>query len=174
MGEPLDMFAVADFEPDPAAVAAARRFVRETLISWGLSYVDDRVADAVLLASELVTNAIVHAGTPVQLTCRLDGPTVEVSVLDRHPARVIPDPPSAGVDVDRPSGRGLLLPAALSSSWGVTYASAAKMIWFRLGPDAAADGPAAAGPPRPSMRFRTGSVRTAGGTGRTPTAGSRT
>ena len=146
MGEPLDLFAVADFEPDPAAVAAARRFVRETLISWGLSYVDDRVADAVLLASELVTNAIVHAGTPVQLTCRLDGPTVEVSVLDRHPARVIPDPPSAGVDVDRPSGRGLLLPVALSSSWGVTYASAAKMIWFRLGPDTAADGPAAAGP----------------------------
>jgi serine phosphatase RsbU (regulator of sigma subunit)/anti-sigma regulatory factor (Ser/Thr protein kinase) len=146
VGEPQDLVAVADFEPDPAAVAAARRFVRETLISWGLSYVDDRVADAVLLASELVTNAIVHAGTPVQLTCRLEGATVEVSVLDRHPARVIPDPPSAAADVDRPSGRGLLLPAALSSSWGVTYASAAKMIWFRLGPDAAADGPAGAGP----------------------------
>ena len=59
---------------------------------------------------------------------------------------MIPDPPSAAADVDRPSGRGLLLPAALSSSWGVTYASAAKMIWFRLGPDAAADGPAGAGP----------------------------
>ncbi len=146
MGEPQDLIAVADFEPDPAAVAAARRFVQETLISWGLSFADDRVADAVLLASELVTNAIVHAGTPVQLTCRLDGATVEVSVLDRHPARVIPDPPSAAADVDRPSGRGLLLPVALSSSWGVTYASAAKVIWFRLGPDAAADGPAWAGP----------------------------
>jgi serine phosphatase RsbU (regulator of sigma subunit)/anti-sigma regulatory factor (Ser/Thr protein kinase) len=145
VGEPQDLLAVADFEPDPVAVAAARRFVRETFISWGLSYVDDRVADAVLLASELVTNAIVHAGTPVQLTCRLDGATVEVSVLDRHPARVIPDPPSTGAEVDRPSGRGLLLPAALSSSWGVTYASAAKMVWFRLGPDAAADGPAGAG-----------------------------
>jgi len=137
--------AEAAFEPEPTAVADARRFVRNTLISWGLSGRDDLVADAVLLASELVTNAIVHAGTPVQLTCRLDGAAVEVSVLDRHPARVIPDPPGAAAEVDRPSGRGLLLPAALSSSWGVTYAPAAKVIWFRLGPDGA-DGRARSGP----------------------------
>lgn len=140
-----DLNAEAAFEPEPTAVADARRFVRNTLISWGLSGRDNLVADAVLLVSELVTNAIVHAGTPVRLTCRLDGANVEVSVLDRHPARVIPDPPGAAAEVDRPSGRGLLLPAALSSSWGVTYAPAAKVIWFRLGPDGA-DGRAAPGP----------------------------
>jgi serine phosphatase RsbU (regulator of sigma subunit)/anti-sigma regulatory factor (Ser/Thr protein kinase) len=134
--EDQDFCAAADFEPDPAAVAAARCFVCDTLISWGLPDDDIRVTDAVLLASELVTNAIVHAGTRVQLTCRMNTETVEISVLDRHPARMIPDPPSAADQVDRPSGRGLLLPAALSSSWGVTYASAAKVIWFRLGPDA--------------------------------------
>src|SRR5258707_456265 len=71
-----DLSAEAAFEPEPKAVAAARRFVRETLISWGLPGRDDLVADAVLLASELVTNAIVHAGTPVQLTCSLDGEAV--------------------------------------------------------------------------------------------------
>jgi len=141
-----DLVAAADFDPEPSAVAAARRFIRDTLVSWGLPAGDDRVADAVLLASELVTNAVVHAGTQVQLTCRLNGTTVEVSVLDRHPARVIPDLPSAAADVDRPSGRGLLLPAALSSSWGVTYAPEAKAIWFRLGPDSTADGHAAAAP----------------------------
>ena len=141
-----DLVAAADFDPEPSAVAAARRFVRESLVVWGLPDGDDRVTDAVLLASELVTNAVVHAGTRVQLTCRLNGTTVEVSVLDRHPARVIPDPPSSAADVDRPSGRGLLLPAALSSSWGVTYAPEAKAIWFRLGPDSAADGQAAAAP----------------------------
>jgi serine phosphatase RsbU (regulator of sigma subunit)/anti-sigma regulatory factor (Ser/Thr protein kinase) len=140
-----DLNAEAAFAPEPTAVADARRFIRNTLISWGLSGRDELVADAVLLASELVTNAIVHAGTPVRLTCRLDGANVEVSVLDRHPARVIPDPPGAAAEVDRPSGRGLLLPAALSSSWGVTYAPAAKVIWFRLGPDGA-DGRAASGP----------------------------
>jgi serine phosphatase RsbU (regulator of sigma subunit)/anti-sigma regulatory factor (Ser/Thr protein kinase) len=144
--EQQNLVAAADFDPEPSAVAAARRFIRERLVSWGLPADDDRVADAVLLASELVTNAVVHAGTRVQLTCRLDGMTVEVSVLDRHPARVIPDLPSTAADVDRPSGRGLLLPAALSSSWGVTYAPEAKAIWFRLGPDSTTDGQAAAAP----------------------------
>jgi len=140
--EPVqDRVAAAGFDPEPSAVATARCFVRDTLVSWGLPGRDDVVTDAVLLASELVTNAIVHAGTAVELTCRFNGATVEISVLDRHPARVIPDPPSAAADVARPSGRGLLLPAALSSSWGVTYASAAKMIWFRLGPDVPAAGP---------------------------------
>ncbi len=138
--------AAAGFDPEPCAVATARCFVRDTLVSWGLPGRDDLVTDAVLLASELVTNAIVHAGTAVELTCRLNGATVEISVLDRHPARVIPDPPGAAADVARPSGRGLVLPAALSSSWGVTYASAAKVIWFRLGPDVPADGPPVAGP----------------------------
>ena len=140
-----NLSAAAAFEPEPTAVAAARRFVRDTLVSWGLPGRGELVADAVLLASELVTNAIIHAGTPVQLTCRLDGATVEVSVLDRHPARVIPEPPGAAAAVDRPSGRGLVLPAALSSAWGVTYAPSAKVVWFRLGPGAPANGHAAAG-----------------------------
>jgi serine phosphatase RsbU (regulator of sigma subunit)/anti-sigma regulatory factor (Ser/Thr protein kinase) len=144
--EDQDFCAAADFQPDPAAVATARCFVRDTLISWGLSGDDTRLTDAVLLASELVTNAIVHAGTRVRLTCRMNAATVEISVLDQHPARMIPDPPSAAAEVDRPSGRGLLLPAALSSSWGVTYASAAKVIWFRLGPDAGPDGHAPTAP----------------------------
>ena len=138
--------AAAAFEPEPTAVAAARRFVRETLNSWQLSGRDDVVADAVLLTSELVTNALVHAGTGVQLTCRLDGAAVEVSVLDRHPARMIPDPPSGSAEADRPAGRGLLLSGALSSSWGVTYAPAAKVVWFRLGLGARPGGAPAAVP----------------------------
>ena len=134
-----NIVAAADFDPEPSAAAAARRFVRETIISSGLPVDEDAISDAVLLTSELVTNAVVHAGTPVQLTCRLNGTNIEVSVLDRHPARVIPDPPGATAVVDRPSGRGLLLPAALSASWGVTYAASAKAVWFRLGPDAGPD-----------------------------------
>jgi serine phosphatase RsbU (regulator of sigma subunit)/anti-sigma regulatory factor (Ser/Thr protein kinase) len=136
----------AAFEPEPAAVAAARRFVQETLNSWQLSGHDELVADAVLLTSELVTNALVHAGTSIQLTCRLDEAAVEVSVLDRHPARMIPDPPSGSAEADRPGGRGLLLPGALSSSWGVTYAPTAKVVWFRLGLGALPDRPPAAAP----------------------------
>ncbi len=128
----------ADFQPEPTAVAAARRFIRETLESWQLPCRDDLVSDAVLLTSELVTNAVVHAGTAVQVACRLRGADVEVSVLDRHPARRVPDPQTSSAD--RTSGRGLLLPGALSSSWGVTYAAGGKMVWFRLGLRARPDG----------------------------------
>ena len=99
-----ELVATAAFQPEPTAVAAARRFVRETLNSWQLPCRDDLVSDAVLLTSELVTNAVVHAGTAVQVACRLHGADVEVSVLDRHPARMIPDPPSgsAGRPDQRP------------------------------------------------------------------------
>ncbi len=135
-----NLVATAAFQPEPAAAAAARRFVRETLNSWQLPCRDDLVSDAVLLTSELVTNAVVHAGTGIQVVCRLDRASVEVSVLDRHPARMIPDPPSGSARSDRPSGRGLLLPGALSSSWGVAYAPTAKVVWFRLALRARPDG----------------------------------
>jgi anti-sigma regulatory factor (Ser/Thr protein kinase) len=60
-----DLTASAAYEAEPAAAGAARRFVRETLRSWQLADRTSRlVDDAVLLTSELVTNAIVHAGTP--------------------------------------------------------------------------------------------------------------
>jgi serine phosphatase RsbU (regulator of sigma subunit)/anti-sigma regulatory factor (Ser/Thr protein kinase) len=142
-GQP-DLVATAAYEPEPAAAAAARRFVRETLRRWHVANGSSRlIDDTVLLTSELVTNAVIHAGTQIQVTCRLDGGEVEVAVRDRHPARMIPElparPDGPGAEADpagspsRTSGRGLLLPAALASSWGVSYARAAKAVWFRIG-----------------------------------------
>jgi hypothetical protein len=68
-----DLVATAAYAPEPAAVGAARRFVRDTLRAWELAGPawGQLVDDAVLLTSELVTNAVLHAGTPVQVTCRL-------------------------------------------------------------------------------------------------------
>jgi anti-sigma regulatory factor (Ser/Thr protein kinase) len=99
---------------------------------------DALVDDAVLLTSELVTNAVLHAGTPVQVTCRLLGDqpdgAVEIAVLDRRPAQLHPDlPHTAAEAAERTNGRGLQLPAELASAWGVTYARAAKAVWFRMG-----------------------------------------
>jgi len=128
-----DLVATAAYQPEPAAAAAARRFIRDTLRTWQLAGRDDLVDDAVLLTSELVTNAVVHAGTPVQVTCRLVHGAVEVVVLDRHPVQLIPDPHDQPMAAERTSGRGLMLPAELASSWGVTYARTAKAVWFRLG-----------------------------------------
>lgn len=64
---------------NPRAAAAARQFVRAVLADWvtrslpGADAIGDRLADeAVLLVSELVTNVVVHAGTTVELLCRLE------------------------------------------------------------------------------------------------------
>ena len=136
----VDLVAAATYDPESAAVPAARRFVRETLRSWQVLGCDDLLADAELLTSELVTNAVLHAETPVRVICRADGSEVEVSVLDRQPGRTIPGGPGRTADSHREAGRGLVMLAALSSSWGVTYAPAAKAVWFRLRPGSA--GPA--------------------------------
>ncbi len=130
-----DLVASAAYQPEPAAAAAARRFVRQILQSWDIAartWDPDRVVDdAVLLTSELVTNAVVHAGTPLDVTCRLTSGELEVAVRDRHPARTLPDiPQAASTSAER--GRGLLLPSVLASSWGVTYARTAKAVWFRM------------------------------------------
>jgi serine phosphatase RsbU (regulator of sigma subunit)/anti-sigma regulatory factor (Ser/Thr protein kinase) len=133
----VDLVAAATYDPQPAAVPAARRFVRETLTSWQVPGCDDLLADAELLTSELVTNAVLHAETPVRVTCRSHGCEVEVSVLDRQPESTIPGGPGGMADAHREAGRGLVLLAALSSSWGVTYAPGAKAVWFRLQPGGA-------------------------------------
>ncbi|MGH8893393.1 MAG: SpoIIE family protein phosphatase [Actinomycetes bacterium] len=114
--------------PAETSVAQARGLVSRTLAQWGA---DELVDDAVLLVSELVTNAVVHAGTDVEVTLLLQAEAVEVAVTDRHPARTVPAPPAAVGD-DREDGRGLLLTAALASSWGVEYTGRAKRVWFRL------------------------------------------
>ncbi|MEV4574603.1 SpoIIE family protein phosphatase [Nonomuraea jabiensis] len=120
------------FDGTPHAPAHARKFVRQVLGEWRLSHLAE---DAVLLTSELVTNAVVHAGTGVELTCRLDvtasPPKLEIEVDDRHPARTVlaagpaPEP-------TRTSGRGLALAGMLADAWGVTYTRTAKRVWVRM------------------------------------------
>jgi anti-sigma regulatory factor (Ser/Thr protein kinase) len=133
---PDDLVASAAYQPEPTAAAAARRFVRDTLQAWVVTGVaadgHGLVDDAVLLTSELVTNAVVHAGTQVQVTCRLAGGAVEVVVRDGHPARLVPEAAECE-PTERTGGRGLLLPAALASAWGVAYGRTSKAVWFRLG-----------------------------------------
>ena len=136
--------ASAAYQPEPKAAAAARRFVRDTLQAWVVTGAADGhglVDDAVLLTSELVTNAVVHAGTPVHVTCRLADGAVEVVVSDGHPGRLVPEAPEhEAVPSERTGGRGLLLPAALASAWGVAYGRASKAVWFRLAGDGAGGG----------------------------------
>ncbi|WP_435056655.1 SpoIIE family protein phosphatase [Streptomyces noursei] len=140
--------AAATFEPVGRSVATARAFVRDTLQGWGYA---DIVDDAVVLTSELVTNAVVHAGTAADVLClRTDG-GVRISVADRYPEREIPLQ-SAGpamVHPDREGGRGLLLCGALAARWGVEYTTAQKHVWFHLDLPERPAGTRSAGPALP-------------------------
>ncbi len=123
--------AAASFEPVGRSVAAARAFVRDTLQGWGHG---DVVDDAVVLTSELVTNAVIHAGTAADVLCLRTEQGVRVEVADHYPEREVPLQ-GAGRPVaalDRENGRGLLLCSALASRWGVDYSPASKNVWFQL------------------------------------------
>jgi phosphoserine phosphatase RsbU/P len=114
--------------PDGASPAAARRHMRAALRVAGLDPLAD---DALLLVTELVTNAVVHAGTAVELLARADGDGLLVEVTDHSPssAPVVRRDPNSG----REGGRGLFLLDALAESWGTTHHSDRKSLWFRLG-----------------------------------------
>nr|WP_202451381.1 SpoIIE family protein phosphatase [Streptomyces sp. SID4948] len=128
---------------DELAAGAARRFLRATLADWagqglpdGAGFGDRVLDDATLLMSELVTNAVVHAGTAVDIVCRLDtesapAPGLVIEVADRHPGRVLRGSTEQPAD-SREGGRGLHLVAALSDTWGVTYHRDRKTVWCRL------------------------------------------
>jgi anti-sigma regulatory factor (Ser/Thr protein kinase) len=112
----------------PAAAAEARRQVRAALAAWDTP-VDPDVA--VLLTSELVTNAIRHEpGETITLaiTCSSDQLRVDVHDTSRsYP--VLADAPA-----DAETGRGLMLVATLSADWGVYRTPAGKAVYFTLAP----------------------------------------
>ncbi|MGW3626859.1 SpoIIE family protein phosphatase [Streptomyces sp. NPDC000880] len=141
--------AAASFDPVGRSVATARAFVRDTLQGWGYS---DVVDDAVVLTSELVTNAVVHAGTAADVLCLRTDEGVRVEVSDRYPEREIPiqgTGRSLG-SLDRENGRGLLLCAALASRWGVEYSPTFKQVWFQLDLPQRPVGTRSAGPVLPT------------------------
>ncbi|WP_395759287.1 SpoIIE family protein phosphatase [Streptomyces althioticus] len=132
----------ATLSGSPLAPGSARAMLRKALTEWAQSSADGadlltgRVGDdAALVTSELVTNAVVHAGTDVHLTCRLEEDTgaLVVEVADRHPSRAPRDDAAEAPAHDIPEyGRGLRLVAALAESWGVTYRAGSKTVWARL------------------------------------------
>ncbi|WP_046470020.1 SpoIIE family protein phosphatase [Allosalinactinospora lopnorensis] len=124
-----------EFSPAPETAGEARVFVRETLRDWGIEYPSD---DIILLVSELVTNAVIHAESTLELTVRRLSAAVEVIVADRAPERAVPKVGPLTVDTAPPAddgrdgGLGLALAAAIASSWGVSYSKEDKAVWFRI------------------------------------------
>lgn len=144
-------------DPDPVAAREAREFVAATCRAWQL---DEDVDTISLLTSELVTNGVLHARTPLEVDLVTDdrGLLVEVHDSDPRPPtprghrvnlladidEVLTRPEAAAVLDERQTllavgpagaigaGRGLLLVEALADEWGVELAADGKAVWFRL------------------------------------------
>jgi anti-sigma regulatory factor (Ser/Thr protein kinase) len=143
--------------PALSAAAAARRFAEAECRRWGLADLTD---DVMLTLSELVTNVVVHAGSPATVTISLAGEFLEVAVSDDSPRAPVVRPVRADLNadiealIDRAAhgsggvarraeldigpagsiagGRGMLIVDAIADEWGVTARSAGKEVWFRL------------------------------------------
>lgn len=114
-----------DLERDLASVGRARAFVADTLTSAGAG---DLVDDALVIVSELVTNAVTHAGTGCVVRVGVDDLSIRVAVVDS--GRGTPDPkPFNG---DQPNGRGLHIVGALAQAWGVADEPGGKMVWAEM------------------------------------------
>ncbi|MDT0406721.1 MULTISPECIES: SpoIIE family protein phosphatase [Streptomyces] len=107
----------------PQAVGHARRFTRRTLRSWGVTADIDA---ALLIVSELVTNALVHTDGQVRLDITLVNDRLRLAVADASP-RTPAKPTSIGWEAT--GGRGILLVEAVSAGWGTLPVSGGKQVW---------------------------------------------
>jgi anti-anti-sigma factor len=115
--------------PTATAPAAARLYVRDVLEYWRLALPGEEVIDrAELLADELVTNAIVHARTPLRLRLELRGDLLHVAVRDGSPRLLRPVPADPGLE----RGRGLRLVERQATAWGVRHHGDGKTVWCTI------------------------------------------
>lgn len=127
--------AATRFPPARQSPGAARRFVGDMLRRWRF---DSVIEPAQLLTSELVTNAVLHAGTEVQVVLEVHGETVHVEVIDL--TKRAPVLRYAPYD-DLQTGRGLTLLENIASAWGVNPLDRGKSVWFDLKATRAAEPP---------------------------------
>jgi anti-sigma regulatory factor (Ser/Thr protein kinase) len=105
------------------APRAARVFLSEACSDWGITEVYE---DVVLVASELVTNAVVHAASTSRLRIGLDHQGLWLEVRDYRPGDAPkPRPRIIGGD----GGRGLHVVDAVAHEWGVTDHCDGKTVW---------------------------------------------
>jgi anti-anti-sigma regulatory factor/anti-sigma regulatory factor (Ser/Thr protein kinase) len=116
-------------EPTPAAPARARRMITEVLRTWGI---DDLAGPATLIVSELVSNAVQHAGTALTVDASLRREHLYLSVRDHEPQPpTMPRPPPADGPLTA-GGRGLHLIEVYATAWGSDSAADGKTVWATL------------------------------------------
>ncbi|GGT49722.1 ATP-binding protein [Streptomyces kurssanovii] len=118
---------------DLTAVPEVRHALRDLLGKWP-ERAEDGAADAAdvaeLLASELVTNALIHTDHGAVVTATVEDARLHVEVQDFMAGLPVRDIPNADLGT---GGRGLVLVERLADAWGVrTAQGVGKVIWFEL------------------------------------------
>jgi anti-sigma regulatory factor (Ser/Thr protein kinase) len=110
----------------PASVRKARVFTGDALADNG---VEASVIElAVLLVSELVTNAVAYAPGTICLTVHTDAHWVRIEVQDQGRGRAVLRPATQ----DQPKGRGLMVVDKLATDWGTHRRANRKVVWFEI------------------------------------------
>lgn len=110
---------------DPSSVRTARQFVTAQLADAGFP---DTAFTASLLVSELITNAVLHAGTDIRLVIDSGSDQVRIAVHDGSDRAVRRRRHS----VDAATGRGLMMVEQMSVDWGIEKHRPGKAVWFTL------------------------------------------
>jgi hypothetical protein len=126
-----------NFDGASGVVPLARDFTRQALYAWGwlpAATADQRAAaeDVLLVVSELVTNACLHAEGPDELWISCDSKVIRVEVSDKGTGQPAPRTPHRA---GRPGGHGMFIVQRLCLDWGVvrTQGAAGKTVWAELG-----------------------------------------
>jgi len=109
----------------PSASRTARRWVTARLVELRLETLADSVE---LLTSEVVTNALIHAGTPMVLRMRRAGAGVEIEVQD---GSTLP-PARRHYSATATTGRGVEVMDSLADAWGWRPGLDGKTVWFQV------------------------------------------
>jgi CheY-like chemotaxis protein len=117
----------AQFEAEPSSVPLAREFVRRLLDDWGAN---DLFDEASLIVTELAANAVLHAGSPYEVSLTHEDGVLRIEVADSDRGTPEPQPFSAVAE----SGRGIVLVSAVSASWGIDARPDGKVTWAELRP----------------------------------------
>ncbi|WP_228032010.1 ATP-binding protein [Streptomyces phyllanthi] len=122
---------------ESGVVPLARDFTRQALYAWGwlpAATADQRAAaeDVLLVVSELVTNACLHAEGPDELWIASDNKVLRIEVSDRGTGQPAPRTPHRA---GRPGGHGMFIVQRLCLDWGVirTPGVAGKTVWAEVG-----------------------------------------
>ncbi|MGW3626553.1 ATP-binding SpoIIE family protein phosphatase [Streptomyces sp. NPDC000880] len=117
---------------DLQQVRQLRHFLGDVMRGWRIEGIQD---DLELLASEVVTNALIHAHSEVDVRLREYPDRIRVEVRDSDPHPPVPAAVltmDEGSNQESESGRGLLIVEAVASLWGSSPAGRGKTTWFEL------------------------------------------